>query len=243
MSMAPATTAIMTSLPLGKAGVGSAANDTTRELGGALGVAVLGSLVASHHAPSIAKVPGFDRAARSGRPVWPPGVARRRPGGGGVGRRPGSRTGRHRPHRLRRRHGPGLRGRGRRGPGRGRHGRPVHARPDRLRGGGRSDPAGVGPADSGPADPAVRMTAGPTEPTGGPTEPVAAGSTDPMAAGRAAAGSTDPMATGPVAPVKRRGGRGGGGGAVHPHALLRFVTARSTPRPGRNPCAGRRTRW
>jgi hypothetical protein len=38
----------MRSLPLHKAGVGSAVNDTTRELGGALGVAVLGSLVASH---------------------------------------------------------------------------------------------------------------------------------------------------------------------------------------------------
>jgi hypothetical protein len=37
----------MRALPLHKAGVGSAVNDTTRELGGALGVAVLGSLVAS----------------------------------------------------------------------------------------------------------------------------------------------------------------------------------------------------
>jgi hypothetical protein len=59
MSMAPATTSIMTSLPLGKAGVGSAVNDTTRELGGALGVAVLGSLVASHYASSVGDVPGF----------------------------------------------------------------------------------------------------------------------------------------------------------------------------------------
>ncbi|MEA2828026.1 MAG: hypothetical protein QOG43_2465 [Actinomycetota bacterium] len=59
MSMAPATTSIMSSLPLGKAGVGSAVNDTTRELGGALGVAVLGSLVASHYSSSIGAVPGF----------------------------------------------------------------------------------------------------------------------------------------------------------------------------------------
>ncbi|MEA2717059.1 MAG: hypothetical protein QOI99_1376 [Actinomycetota bacterium] len=58
-TMAPATTSIMTSLPMGKAGVGSAVNDTTRELGGALGVAVLGSLVASHYASAIGKVPGF----------------------------------------------------------------------------------------------------------------------------------------------------------------------------------------
>jgi hypothetical protein len=33
--------------PLAKAGVGSAVNDTTRELGGALGVAVVGSILAS----------------------------------------------------------------------------------------------------------------------------------------------------------------------------------------------------
>jgi MFS transporter, DHA2 family, integral membrane protein len=47
LTMAPSTTGIMASLPLRKAGVGSAVNDTTRELGGALGVAVLGSLLAS----------------------------------------------------------------------------------------------------------------------------------------------------------------------------------------------------
>ncbi|MGH8973563.1 MAG: MFS transporter [Acidimicrobiia bacterium] len=53
LSMAPSTTGIMASLPLGKAGVGSAVNDTTRELGGALGVAVLGSLLASRYAASL----------------------------------------------------------------------------------------------------------------------------------------------------------------------------------------------
>ena len=35
-TMTPLTTLIMTSVPLGKAGVGSAMNDTTRELGGTL---------------------------------------------------------------------------------------------------------------------------------------------------------------------------------------------------------------
>ena len=45
--MAPATDAIMGSLPPAKAGVGSAVNDTTREVGGALGVAVLGSTMSS----------------------------------------------------------------------------------------------------------------------------------------------------------------------------------------------------
>ena len=37
---APSTGAILAVLPLGKAGVGSAVNDVTRELGGTFGVAV-----------------------------------------------------------------------------------------------------------------------------------------------------------------------------------------------------------
>ena len=41
---APATGSIMSAVPSAKAGVGSAVNDTTREVGGALGIAVLGSL-------------------------------------------------------------------------------------------------------------------------------------------------------------------------------------------------------
>jgi EmrB/QacA subfamily drug resistance transporter len=44
---APATTGIMSAVPLSKAGVGSAMNDTTREVGGALGIAVFGSIVNS----------------------------------------------------------------------------------------------------------------------------------------------------------------------------------------------------
>ena len=39
MAMAPATESVMGSLPREKAGVGSAVNDTTRQVGGALGVA------------------------------------------------------------------------------------------------------------------------------------------------------------------------------------------------------------
>ncbi|MGH8997850.1 MAG: MFS transporter [Acidimicrobiia bacterium] len=54
ISMAPATTGVMASLPLGKAGVGSAINDTTRELGGALGVAVFGSILASSYSDGVA---------------------------------------------------------------------------------------------------------------------------------------------------------------------------------------------
>ena len=65
-TMAPATTAIMASLPLGKAGVGSAVNDTTRELGGALGVAVLGSILNSGYTAGVAgAAAGLPDAARS----------------------------------------------------------------------------------------------------------------------------------------------------------------------------------
>ena len=45
--MAPSTDSIMGSLPLARAGVGSAVNDTTRQVGGAVGVAVIGSVYAS----------------------------------------------------------------------------------------------------------------------------------------------------------------------------------------------------
>jgi hypothetical protein len=48
------TASIMSAVPLGRAGVGSAMNDTTRELGGALGVAVLGSLAVSRYDSLIA---------------------------------------------------------------------------------------------------------------------------------------------------------------------------------------------
>lgn len=51
--MAPCTDSIMGSLPRAKAGVGSAVNDTTRQMGGAIGVAVFGSLMASHFTSSV----------------------------------------------------------------------------------------------------------------------------------------------------------------------------------------------
>ena len=60
LTMAPATESIMGSLPREKAGVGSAVNDTTRQVGGALGVAIIGSIVSSAYASKIAtSVPGF----------------------------------------------------------------------------------------------------------------------------------------------------------------------------------------
>ena len=49
LSMAPATHSIMSSVPSAKAGVGSAINDTTRNLGGVLGVAIVGSVVATSY--------------------------------------------------------------------------------------------------------------------------------------------------------------------------------------------------
>jgi EmrB/QacA subfamily drug resistance transporter len=50
----PATDAIMGALPLAKAGAGSAVNDTTREIGGTLGVAVLGSVLNSAYGSHVA---------------------------------------------------------------------------------------------------------------------------------------------------------------------------------------------
>ncbi|HWC12165.1 MAG TPA: MFS transporter [Acidimicrobiales bacterium] len=44
LTAAPATGSIMSAVPHAKAGVGSAINDTTREVGGAIGIAVLGSI-------------------------------------------------------------------------------------------------------------------------------------------------------------------------------------------------------
>jgi len=53
LTMAPATESIMGSLPLGKAGVGSAVNDTTRQVGGALGVAIIGSVASSLYSARV----------------------------------------------------------------------------------------------------------------------------------------------------------------------------------------------
>jgi DHA2 family multidrug resistance protein-like MFS transporter len=47
LTTGPATDAVMGALPRAKAGVGSAVNDTTREVGGTLGVAVVGSVMSS----------------------------------------------------------------------------------------------------------------------------------------------------------------------------------------------------
>jgi len=54
---APATESIMGSLSVDKAGIGSAVNDTTRELGGTLGVAVIGSVFSSVYVASLREGP------------------------------------------------------------------------------------------------------------------------------------------------------------------------------------------
>lgn len=51
--VAPSTGNIMSSVPPEKAGVGSAVNDTTRELGGALGIAILGSVLNSSYRSNL----------------------------------------------------------------------------------------------------------------------------------------------------------------------------------------------
>jgi EmrB/QacA subfamily drug resistance transporter len=51
--MGPATTSVMSSVPEEKAGVASAMNDVTRQVGGALGTAVIGSLIASIYASNV----------------------------------------------------------------------------------------------------------------------------------------------------------------------------------------------
>ena len=57
LTTAPATEAIMGSLSADKAGVGSAVNDTTRELGGTLGVAIVGSIFASVYSGHLGSAP------------------------------------------------------------------------------------------------------------------------------------------------------------------------------------------
>jgi MFS transporter, DHA2 family, multidrug resistance protein len=52
-TMAPATDAVMAAVPEAQAGVGSALNDTVRQIGGALGVGIFGSIMSSIYASSM----------------------------------------------------------------------------------------------------------------------------------------------------------------------------------------------
>ena len=136
LTMAPATESIMGSLPLAKAGVGSAVNDTTRQVGGALGVAVLGSVFTSIYSSQLV-------SALNGQSI-PADVVEaakdsigERDAGGGHARRQCRRRG----------HGGGERGVHRRLPRRaaGRLGRHVHRHHHH-----RALPARTGPDDGRP---------------------------------------------------------------------------------------------
>ena len=67
---APATESIMSSLPPDRANIGSAVNDTTRELGGALGVAIVGSIMSSLYASGLpSSTPELGAAVQGGSAV------------------------------------------------------------------------------------------------------------------------------------------------------------------------------
>ncbi len=56
LSVSPATNSIMASVPISKAGIGSAMNDTTRQLGGALGVAILGTFANAQYLAGVSNL-------------------------------------------------------------------------------------------------------------------------------------------------------------------------------------------
>jgi predicted MFS family arabinose efflux permease len=62
-AMAPATDSVMSAVPEAKAGVGSAMSDVTRQVGGALGVAVIGSIIGTAYSRDLTEAP--DAAAES----------------------------------------------------------------------------------------------------------------------------------------------------------------------------------
>ncbi len=63
--MAPATESVMSTIPREKAGAGSAVNNTVRMLGGAFGVAIIGSILAASYRASFGdRVNAFPEAAR-----------------------------------------------------------------------------------------------------------------------------------------------------------------------------------
>lgn len=66
-AMTPGTNILMASVPRNRSGMGSAMNDTTRELGSALGVAVLGAVLSAAYENQIrAAVASFPEAIREG---------------------------------------------------------------------------------------------------------------------------------------------------------------------------------
>jgi EmrB/QacA subfamily drug resistance transporter len=87
LTMSPMTAAIMSAVPARRAGAGSAMNDASRELGAALGVAVLGSIAASHYsttvAPLVSTLPSEARSRAESSLAGAIDVARGLPAGAG----------------------------------------------------------------------------------------------------------------------------------------------------------------
>lgn len=75
LAMTPATNAIVSSLPTAKQGVASAVNDTTREIGTALGIAIMGSMFNSGYRGAIAGKLGGLPAGVSDQAKEAPGLA------------------------------------------------------------------------------------------------------------------------------------------------------------------------
>ena len=55
-AMTPGTNILMASVPRNRSGMGSAMNDTTRELGGALGVAILGAVLSASYENNVSEI-------------------------------------------------------------------------------------------------------------------------------------------------------------------------------------------
>jgi Na+/melibiose symporter-like transporter len=87
LAMSPMTASIMSAVPPRRAGAGSATNDASRELGAALGVAVMGSLAASKYTTAIdpvtADLPAHARETARGSIAGAVRVADSLPVGGG----------------------------------------------------------------------------------------------------------------------------------------------------------------
>jgi MFS transporter, DHA2 family, multidrug resistance protein len=75
-AMAPATDSVMSAVPEAKAGVGSAMSDVTRQVGGALGVAVIGSIVGTAYSRGVS-----DASAAAGESIGAAHAAAERVGG------------------------------------------------------------------------------------------------------------------------------------------------------------------
>ena len=60
LTMAPSTTLVMESIPENKAGVGSATNDASREVGGALGIAIGGSVLNEYYQRNLVVPEGLE---------------------------------------------------------------------------------------------------------------------------------------------------------------------------------------